>query len=439
MKLDYRRTFTVGLGFFSICAFWQLYDHVIPLMLKFTFQISDTVAGGVMALDNVLALFMLPLFGSLSDHTRSRWGRRMPYIVLGGFAACAVMLLIPAANSMASLPLFVAGLGLTLLVMATYRSPAVALMPDVTVKPLRSMGNAVINLMGATGGLVILVLTRVMLPPTPGEAAGALAEYRPNYIPIFLCCMAIMALATLVLLLRVNEPKLVRQMEADARAWGVEEKQTGPAAPAGPLPRQVRWSMAFLLASVALWFMGYNAVSTAFSKYCVVRFGMGAGSSAMVLLVAQAAAMASYLPVGWLATRIGRKKVILGGVVMLCAAFAIGAVFTRFSPLLFPVFVMAGVAWAAINTNSYPMVVEMARGADVGRFTGYYYTASMAAQTVTPVLSGAALEHIGYHTLFPYGAAFAGLAFLTMLLVRHGDSRPPPAQSKLEAFEEMEG
>ncbi|MDL2294775.1 MFS transporter [Ruminococcaceae bacterium OttesenSCG-928-D13] len=441
MKLNYPRTFTVGLAFFSICAFWQLYDHVVPLMLKFTFGINDAVAGGVMAIDNVLALFMLPLFGTLSDKTRTRWGRRMPYIVLGGFASCAAMMLIPVANRYASLPLFVAGLGLTLLLMATYRSPAVALMPDVTVKPLRSMANAVINLMGAVGGMIILVLTPVMLPSEPGEGSGGLEVYSPDYVPLFLLCMGIMVVATLVLILRVNEPKLVAQMHKDAKTWGVEED--APDTPKNtervPLPPEVRRSMMFLLASVALWFMGYNAVTTSFSKYCAVRFGIGAGGSARVLLVATVAAVVSYLPVGALAQRIGRKKVILGGVGMLGVAFAAGGFFPDFTPLLYPLFVMAGMAWAAININSYPMVVEMSRGADVGRFTGYYYTASMAAQTLTPILSGAALEYINYWTLFPYGALFVGLSFITMLFVRHGDSRPEPPANKLEAFEEMDG
>ena len=459
VKLNYKRTFIVGLAFFSICAFWQLYDHVVPLMLKYTFHLEDTLAGGVMALDNVLALFLLPLFGMLSDKTRTRWGRRMPYIVIGGFAACAMMMTIPLVNdfamqealtlpggytwhSLATFPLFIAALGLTLLLMATYRSPAVALMPDVTVKPLRSKANAVINLMGAVGGIIILGLTKVMLPGKPKEDAG-LTSYSPDYFPIFWCCMAIMALATLILLWRVNEPKLTSQMAEDAKRWGVADEpqpaaEDGKAPASAKMERPVRRSMLFLLTSVALWFMGYNAVTTAFSKYCVERFGLGADDSALILMIAQAAAIVSYIPVGMLSGRIGRKKCILGGVALLAVSFGIGGLFTSFSPFLYVLFITAGIAWAAINVNSYPMVVEMAQGSIVGRFTGYYYTASMAAQVATPVLSGAALQHIGYATLFPYGALFVALSFVTMLFVRHGDAKPQPPKSKLEVFDAMD-
>ncbi len=456
MKLNYKRTFIVGLAFFSICAFWQLYDHVVPLMLKYTFHLEDTWAGGVMALDNILALFMLPLFGMLSDKTRTRWGRRMPYVVIGGFVACALMMSVPLVNSfalqealtlpggytwhsLATFPLFIAALGLSLLVMATFRSPAVALMPDVTAKPLRSKANAVINLMGAVGGIIILGLTKVMLPGEPKAEAG-LVSYTPNYFPIFWCCMAIMALAIMVLLWRVNEPKLAAQMQEDAARWGVADEPEAAEEKAGSakLERPVRKSMLFLLASVALWFMGYNAVTTAFSKYCVERFGLGAGDSALILIVAQAAAIVSYIPVGILASRIGRKKCIMGGVVLLAAAFGVGGLFSSFSVFMYPLFVVAGIAWAGINVNSYPMVVEMAKGSIVGRFTGYYYTASMAAQVATPILSGAALQHIGYATLFPYGALFVVLSFVTMLFVRHGDAKPAGPASKLEAFDAME-
>ncbi len=446
MKLDYKRTFLVGLAFFAICAFWQLYDHTVPLMLKYTFGIKEFPTGIVMALDNVLALFMLPLFGALSDKTKTRWGRRMPYVVLGSFTACVTMMLIPVADNLVSLPLFVAGLGLTLFFMATFRSPAVALMPDVTLKPLRSKGNAVINLMGAVGGVIIMLLTSVLLPK---EETGA-GSYEANYVPIFLCCMMIMALATILLLVFVNEPKLAAKMQADAKTYGVDEGEG--AAAGGPTPDaaqesaprpddarlapEVRRSMGFLLASVALWFMGYNAVTTGFSRYFVERFGLGAGSSSLILVIAQAAAIVSYFPVAILATNIGRRKVIMGGTVLLAASFGAGAFFSSFSPFIYVMFVTAGIAWAAINVNSYPMVVEMAKSSITGKFTGYYYTASMAAQIATPMLSGLLLQHVGYWTLFPYGMLFVALSFVTMIFVHHGDARPVKPENKLDVYDD---
>ncbi|NCB06099.1 MAG: MFS transporter, partial [Clostridia bacterium] len=163
MKLDTRRTILVGFAFLSICAFWQLYDNVIPLILKFTFHVQDGPSGIVMSIDNVLALFLLPFFGALSDRTHTRLGRRMPYILCGTAAAVLLMNLLPIADRTGSFVLFIVALGLLLVAMGTYRSPAVALMPDVTAKPLRSKGNAIINLMGTLGGILTLLLTKALV------------------------------------------------------------------------------------------------------------------------------------------------------------------------------------------------------------------------------------------------------------------------------------
>ena len=422
MKLNTKRTILVGLAFMSICAFWQLYDGIIPLILKNSFHIGDTLAGGIMALDNVLALFLLPLFGGISDRVGSKFGRRIPFIVCGTAAAVISMLLIPIADDIRSLGLFIAGLLLVLLAMSTYRSPAVALMPDVTPKPLRSKANAIINLMGAIGGMVTLLLISALVPKTG----------RPDYFPLFAAVAAIMAVSVVVLILKVKE----RAAAAEAAAQQPEEE---PQLDAGgrpvPMDKGVKRSLAFILISVALWFMGYNAVTTAFSKYAQVYWGLKGGGFANCLLIATGAAIASYIPVGIIATRIGRKKTILFGAGLLALAFAAGTFFRTFSPAINVLFVVVGIAWASINVNSYPMVVEMSRGSDVGKFTGFYYSFSMAAQIVTPILSGALLEHVGYYTLFPYAAVFVALSFVTMLFVKHGDSKPVLPESKLEVFD----
>lgn len=426
MKLDSKRTVLVGLAFLSICAFWQVYDGIVPLILKNTFHVGDTLSGAIMALDNVLALVLLPVFGSLSDRTQTRLGRRMPYILGGTAAACVFMLWIPLADRLYNLPLFFMGLGLVLLSMATYRSPAVALMPDVTPKPLRSKGNAIINLMGAVGGIVMLLAIKLLVPKTD----------HPNYIPLFALTALLMAACAVVLAVRVREPALVKKMEAESRTLAPEApEETTPAAPREKLPRPVFRSLCFILASVFFWFMGYNAVTTSFSKYANLTWGMEGGDYAMVLMIAQAAAILTYIPVGIIASRVGRKKTILAGVVMLAVSFGAAMFLKSFEGIIFFFFALAGVAWAFINVNSYPMVVEMSQGADVGKYTGYYYTFSMTAQILTPVLSGALMEHIGYHTLFPYAAICVAISFVTMLFVRHGDSRPQPAKSKLEAFD----
>lgn len=432
MKLDSKRTIFVGFAFMAICAFWQVYDGIVPLILKNTFGVNDAVSGVIMALDNILALVLLPLFGSLSDRTSTRIGRRMPYIIGGTAAACVFTLILPAANQIRSLALFVAALGLVLISMSTWRSPAVALMPDVTPKPLRSKGNAIINLMGTVGGILALAAIGVLVPKGND----------PSYWPVFIFTSVFMLACLLVLLRTTDEPRLAEKMREESKALGVDGGETADTGH-GEMPPAVKKSFAFILASIFLWFMGYNAVTTAFSKYANVYWGLEGGAYAYTLIVAQAAAVVSYIPVGIIATKIGRRKTIMGGVVLLAIAFASAAFFKSFTMLMFFFFALAGVGWAGINVNSYPMVVEMSRGADVGKYTGYYYTVSMAAQIVTPILSGAVLEYghlllgsadpnAGYVLLFPYGTLFVALSFVTMLFVRHGDSRTETGKPALE-------
>ena len=430
MKLNTKRTILVGLAFLSISAFWQLYDSIVPLILKNSFHISDTISGGIMAMDNVLAIFMLPLFGSLSDRVETRLGKRMPFILCGTAAAVTAMLFLPYADNIGSLALFVVALCITLIAMGSYRSPAVSLMPDVTPKPLRSKGNAIINLMGAVGGVISLILISVLVPK----------EGKPDYFPIFLIVAAVMLCSVLLLLWKIRENPLRKEREeTEARMAEAEEaapvSQSSVQSPQAPMDPAVKKSLILILISVSCWFMGYNAVTTSFSKYAQLYWGIQGGGFANCLLVATGAAILSYLPVGSLASRIGRKKTILGGVVLLASMFALGATVKEYHVWINGLFALVGVAWAAINVNSYPMVVEMSKGSDIGKYTGYYYTFSMAAQIITPVLSGFLLEHVGYATLFPYAALFVAAAFFTMLFVKHGDSRPLPKKSRLEAFD----
>lgn len=434
MKLNYKRTLLVGLAFLSICAFWQLYDNVVPLILKNTFDIPDDIAGVIMALDNVLALFLLPLFGKLSDRTHTRLGRRMPYILGGTLAAVVLMNLLPVADAARSLWLFVVALGLLLLAMGVYRSPAVALMPDVTPKPLRSKGNAIINLMGTLGGVFTLAATGLLVTR---DATG-----RENYSALFLAVSILMLAAVVALLLTIRENRLAREVELQNLATQGEDATQAqadetPSTGAGfsSLDPALRRSLILILCSVSLWFMGYNAVTTAFTKYVSVQWGYDIKAASQCLMVATVGAVVSYLPVGFLSSRFGRKRVIQAGVLLLAACFGTAALFAQFSPVLYGIFALVGAAWAMINVNSYPMVVEISKSGDVGKYTGYYYTFSMAAQIVTPIVSGWLLEHVGYYTLLPYAAVMVALSFVTISLTRHGDSRPQPPRSRLEAFD----
>lgn len=443
MELDNKRTLLVGLAFLSICAFWQMYDNVVPLILTKTFNMNETYSGAIMALDNILALFLLPFFGGLSDKTNTKIGKRMPYILMGTAVAIVLVNLLPffdngyaVSPSTSLLVLFVICLGLLLVAMGTYRSPAVALMPDVTPKPLRSKANAIINLMGAVGGIIYLGVAAVMYPNAKTEGLAHV-----NYQPLFIVVSAIMFVSVLVLFLTIKEPKLVaenKKLEDEHPEWNLaEDDGSGKEV----LPKQVKVSLGFMLASIALWFIGYNGVTTWFTTYVDQIMGQGLGGASTCLLIATGGAIVSYVPIGMLASRIGRKKTIMGGCILLAVCFGLGYILTTTSSsittVMFIVFALVGLAWAAINVNSLPMVVEMCRGSDIGKFTGYYYTASMAAQVVTPILAGTLMRKVSYKVLFPYAALFVALSFVTMLFVKHGDSIPE-AKKGLAAYEDMD-
>lgn len=540
MKLNYRKTLCVGFAFFLICAFWQAYDTIIPKILTDKFGMSQTVSGAIMALDNVLALFMLPLFGALSDRCRSKLGRRTPFILIGTIVAAVAFVglsfvdsmqltriseysnvedkatlealydynyekktdssgtiyelvtksgekyvlkekftreqftsitlkvdktdesgavvtgkdgqpqkvtnplyndyVVPARqavardatlNNPAILVFFIGLLLVVLISMAVFRSPAVALMPDVTVKPLRSRANAVINLMGSFGGILVLVLGMVF-------KTGDVANDMMSYVVFFAIIAAIMISALVIFMVTVNEPRMVEEMHEESRRYGIEDEVDEKNVNAGDrkLSRGELTSLLLILASVVLWYMGYNAVT---SKYSVYAGNVLAKDYNMTLIIAQAAAIISYLPVGIISSKLGRKKTILAGVMILAVAFG-GAIFMRQdSPTLVMniLFALAGIGWATINVNSFPMVVELSRGGDVGKYTGFYYTASMLAQTVTPVLSGLFLD-IRMTLLFPYATVFVLGSFVTMLFVRHGDSKPIPPENRLEALGDID-
>ena len=428
MKLDVKRTVLIGFAFFSICAFWQLYNSVIPLMLTNTFHMNETLSGVIMAADNVLALFLLPIFGTISDRCRHPWGKRMPFLVFGTIAAVLLMVVLPmiddsyAAGADAwKIAAFVAVLLALLVAMGTYRSPAVALMPDLTPKPLRSRGNAIINLMGAVGGILYLGIAAVLYSKSRTSGLDHV-----DYLPLFAIVAGIMVVSVAVVFLTIREPAIehdVAAYEAEHPEENLTEKdESGNEV----LPKPVRRSLTFLLVSIALWFIGYNAMETWFTTYAAAEWGMALGDASRCLIVANLGAIASYIPVGHIAGKVGRKRTILVGICMLGGGFAFCAVWTfaggGFSPVLYAVMVVLGMGWAAINVNSLPMVVEMCKGSDIGKFTGYYYTFSMAAQTVTPIVAGWLMANVSYRSLFVYATVFVFASFVTMQSVHHGDT-----------------
>ena len=421
MKLNYKRTVLIGLAFLSISAFWQMYDNVIPLILKNTFHMGETLTGAIMAGDNILALFLLPIFGAFSDKVSTPIGKRMPFILVGTALAFTFLMILPFADKGQNLILFVAALFFLLISMGLYRSPAVALMPDLTPKPLRSKANAIINMMGAIGGVYTLIMIKLLV------GAGD----RPSYLPLFLAVGLLMLGGVAILFLTIKENKLRKEVGADDEEE-VEHVEIKKADKSQKLPKDVKKSLVFMLMSVAFWFIAYNAVTTAFSRYATHVWGVEGGGYADCLMVATVAAIISYIPIGIIASKIGRKKTIMIGIVLLGACFLAAGFYNSYHFTMNVFFAIIGFAWAAIGVNSYPMVVEISTAGDVGKYTGYYYTFSMAAQVVTPILSGFLLEHVSYRTLFPYAVFFTVLAFCTMSMVKHGDSKPVPKKSMLE-------
>ena len=540
MKLNYKRTILVGFAFFLISAFWQAYDAIVPLILTNYYGMEQDASGFIMSLDNILALFMLPFFGALSDKVATRWGKRTPFVFIG--TICAVVIFIcltfvanPQLNRVETIPVdssydsavqlsenvngfseyikdkndetlnaiyteqsealstlfasdkipaqyaaadsfrdatyklvkqaklntdktleeisesqlklvdslfeeiegatyaitkenfgslvgFTIVLLLVLVAMATFRSPAVALMPDVTVKPLRSKGNAIINLMGTAGGIIVLVFGMVF----------ATSKIYMSYTWYVSAVCLVMLIGLTVFMLTVKENSWVADMEAETKKYNIVEKveETGEKR---KLSKSELTSLGLILASVALWYIGYNSITSKYSVYATRELGFDYN---FTLIVAQAAAVVSYIPIGIVSSKIGRKKAILSGIVMLTTAFIIGNFITPLTPefLMYPIFALAGIGWATINVNSFPMVVELAKGGEVGKYTGYYYTASMSAQVIAPIFSGWLYKMMGMRTVFfVFGSIFVALSFVTMFFVKHGDAKPEK-QDALEAL-----
>lgn len=428
MKLNYKRTILIGFAFMSILAFWQFYDQVIPYILESTFGLNTFTANAFMSVDNVLAVFMLPFFGMLSDKTNTKLGKRTPYILYGTIGAVILLCVLAFFEKGKNFTGFIITLMALLIVMAIYRSPAVAYMPDVTEKPLRSKGNAIINLVGYIGGIFATVVMMFMLKSETNDAGQKV--YTSSFTPVFLVIAAFMLVSVLIMVFTVNEKKVLAetniQDKEDIDNKGENKKLSKP----------VIKSLVLILLSVFLWYTAYNAVTTSFSRYCMNIWNVDLGTSSGYLTFATVAAIAAFVPLGFLSGKIGRKKAVLFGILLMTVCYTIAIFIRQETPIMYLIFGIVGIGWASINVNSFPMVVEMCTGSDVGKYTGYYYTFSMAAQIVTPLLSGWLIDKlsIGYNILFPYAVFFSVASFVTMCFVHHGDSKPDSKKAIEEQF-----
>ena len=422
MKLNYTRTICIGLAFLGITAFWQVYDTIIPLILKNTFGMEETLTGIIMALDNILAIVLLPLFGAWSDKVDTPLGKRMPFIIAGTLLASCFMLLIPAADQSRNFPMFLIALGIVLISMGLYRSPAVALMPDLTPPPLRSQGNAVVNVMGAVGAMYALVMIRLLVAD----------EISADYTMLFRSIVLILLLALVLLLLTIKEKKLSAAIRSEYPDFEPETESCDGCT----MSPEVKRSLTFGLLALGCYYMSFNGVTTAFSRYAQEIWGQVGGQFATTFMLIAATAFISYLPAGILATRIGRKPVIAAGFLIMTVSFLIVSFFPAYHPFLNILLVFGSAGGSAVGVNIFPVIIDMCSEQDVGKYTGLYYTFSMSAQIATPIVSGFLMEHISYYTLFPYAGVFSLLGCIMILFVHHGNTKPEGKQSLLEYMDQ---
>ena len=401
LNLNYKRTFFIGCAFFTIMLLWQVYNYMCPLFLE-EMGVNDTYKGIIMAGDNIFALIMLPVFGTLSDKTKTKLGKRMPYIIVGTLLAAVAFPFVAVLGMNGNLVGLLIVMGLILFFMNIYRAPAVALMPDLTPKKHRSKANGIINLMGGVGGIFAY-----------GTALLFGSKY--PFIP-FIVTSILMIVALIVLLSTVKEAKVLAEIEEDEE---VNEEINN----LKPLDKNQKKNLIFILCAVFFWFFAVNAVETFWGTYSWDIFfdnnPDNKTTGAIALLIFTAASIASYLPGGILAQKIGRKKTIMLGIACILLPFFIASFLSNWNLIGFVLlFVLAGFGWAAINSNSYPMVVEYANGSNGGKFTGFYYTASQLAQTITPLIIGGVMDLIGRRMMFPYATLFLLVSISFMVIVR---------------------
>ncbi len=418
--LNYRKTFLIGFGFFASSLAWSLYNSFVPVLLEERYLQSSALIGFIMTIDNIFGVIFQPLFGQISDKTRTRFGKRMPYIMVGIPVCAAAFFFIPRTGSLLTMMSVII---LFNLVMSVWRSPVVSLMPDMTAPVHRSKANGIINLMGGVGGIIAFL------------AGGFLANVGGDNMP-FLMGSIIMLFALAMLFFFVKEPdnrRLARVMEgrddllSKAGSSESDPAKSGKSSSLAGLDKAEKRSLAALLLAIFFWFCGYNAVESFFTLYATKQLGISKGDAAMTLALFSLALVAFALPAGILASKYGRKRLIMIGLTGMVLAF-VPMLFVEDLLILRGLLLLGGLFWACININSLPMVVELASEEKIGSFTGYYYFFSFSAAIVSPILFGWIRDLTAdYASLFPYSIIAFILAFACMIVVRHGEADPSSA------------
>jgi MFS family permease len=399
-KLNYRKTFILGFGFFAISLVWPLYNFYVPLFLS-DYIGSQFWINAVMTIDNIMAVTLIPLFGNLSDRTKTRFGRRMPFLIFGIPISAFLFTLLPNYSSFLSLMIILITLNLA---MAVFRAPTIALMPDITPKDQRSKANGIINFMGGLASVLVL-------------SVGAIL-FDINKILPFISTAILMIFSLFLLVKFIKEPETVENEEKHEKVKLFhtikeifQEKDT---------------TARNILFAIFFWFVGYNGIEATFSRYSVEFLKIKASTGSLILSTFAASFLIFAIPSGFIATKIGKKRTIKIGIIGLIITFGLLA-FVRndtvflslnFSTIMIILMALGGFFWACININSYPMVVEKAEEKKVGTFTGIYYFFSMLAAILGPLFFGLFVDLIGFETMFVVASVSFVFALISIVTIR---------------------
>lgn len=505
LKLDVKRTLKVGLAFMGIMLFWEVYDYIMPLVSSNYFGLSTSEYGIIMGLDNLLAIFLLPFFGSLSDKSHAKMGRRTAFIFWGTIAAVisivilmivelqqfkliegttlqAIQAIVEEAKKSATgelssenrtqivalfnqivndgylttqdvqvlsnpeftittitelqvlvarnlmitkpalLGIFILSLLMILVAMASYRSPAIALMPDVTPKPLRSQANALITFMGGVGGALSILVYKMF---------GS--QKYESHILLWVVTAGLLALVLVLFMILVKEKQFVEKRLEEEKQANVVDEEEEEEKHGQKMPKEKFISLLLILGTVFLWFMGYNCVRSHMSNYATKFLELSQGFVGTINLFNGIGGAIALVPCAFLASKLGRKKTIFVGLGIAAVAFIPLYFMKANTPLVnvfFPIcFIASGFGMVFINVNTLPMVTELSKGSNVGKYTGYYYVASMTAQAITPYFSGLVMgDSIStWNNLYIYSIVFIALATITTALIKYGDVKAEKA------------
>ncbi len=419
LKLNYKRTFLIGFAFFGILLLWQVYDSWCPTFLTDIFarqmyHISSAelkagspdkilnvqwIVGIIMACDNLAALILLPIFGSLSDKTKTPIGKRMPYILTGTLVAAVAFPFIPLFFHRNNIVGMVIMMAIVLMFMMMYRNPAVALMPDITPKPLRARANGIINIMGYFGGAFATVLGIFLKLSDYINASDAARKVWTIEIP-FIVASILMVISAFVLFLTIKENKIAEEIKDDMELGEKLAAIENPVTDDGPMSKANKRMLLAILGAEFLWFMADNAIGTYIGNYVIYYLNSVSSATMYLTIIGGLASVIGFAIAGAIADKIGRKWTITSGLgltvlalILMCTAGPTGNVTGAhgefsFPSILFVTWAIKGFGMSLVHNCSFPMVVELCSSKNIGKFTGYYYAASMSAQTVTPVLLG---------------------------------------------------